>query len=272
MKRTTAVLLACLVPLMLAACGGGQSNEDRIRDVVERIQNAKEPAGLQEACRELLTPAFVKEVYGGDIAACSKEPFNDEKEFDNPGETTVASVEVDDPNATVKIETVGGSTDGTDGTWTMKNVDGDWRLDRLEDDYLRASFATSVKLVDEGMVAFEPMRKCFASKVETLDSKTIRAITFGEASEKKKDAFDAANKIAEGCPRALNAYVADTLAKEVLAKKDLPPKTIECAKRELLPLLEISGLAPNALKQNNEYGFATSAALAGLIIGAVRAC
>ena len=272
MKRITSVLLSCLVPLMLAACGGGQIDEDQIRDVVDRIQNAKEPAELQEACKELLTPAFLKEVYDGDIKACSKKPFNDEEEFDNPGETTVASVEVDDPNATVKIETVGGSTDGTDGTWTMKNVDGDWRLDRLEDDYLRASFATSVELVDEGMVAFEPMRKCFASKVKTLDSKTIRAITFGEASEKKKDAFDAANKIAEGCPRALNSYVADTLAKEVLAKKDLPPKTIECAKRELLPLLEISGLAPNALKQNNEYGFATSAALAGLIIGAVRAC
>ena len=129
-----------------------------------------------------------------------------------------------------------------------------------------------MKLVDEGMVAFEPMRKCFASKVETLDSRTIRAITFGEASEKKKDAFDAANKIAEGCPRALNAYVADTLAKEVLAKKDLRPKTIKCAKRELLTLLEISGLAPNALNENNKYGIATSAALAGLIIDAVRAC
>ena len=272
MKRITAVVLTCLVPLLLAACGGGQSDEDQIRDVVDRIQNAKEPAELQQACRELLTPAFVKEVYDGDIAACSKEPFNDEEEFDNPGETTVASVEVDHPDATVKIETVGGSTDGTDGTWTMKNLDGDWKLDRLEDDYLRASFATSVKLVDEGMVAFEPMRKCFASNVETLDSQTIRAITFGEASEKKKDAFDAANKIAESCPRALNAYVADTLAREVLAKQDLPPKTIACAKRELVPLLEISGLAPNALKQNNKFGFATSAALAGLITGAVRAC
>ncbi len=271
MKWIAAVLVSCLVPFVLVACGGGQSDEDQIKDVVDRIESAREPADIKAECEELLTPAFVKEVYG-DLENCSKKPFNDEEEYDDPGETTVASVEVDDPNASVKIDTVGGDTDGVDGTWTMKNVDGDWRLDHLEDDYVRATFATSIRLVDDGMVAYEPMRKCFASKVDTLDPGALRAIAYGEASGRKKQAFDAANNIAESCPHALVGYVADTLAREVLAKKDLPPKTIACAKRELVPLLEISGLAPNALKQNNKYGFATGAALAGLIIGAVRAC
>jgi len=271
MKRIATVALVALVPL-ISACGGSPSDEDQIKDAVDQISTAKKADELATVCDDLFTPAFLKEVYGGKRANCVKKPFSDEKEFDDPGETTVASVKVTDPNASVKIETVGGDTDGIDGTWTMKKVDDQWQLDHLEDDYVRSTFAAAVKKVDTGMVAFGPMRKCFLSKVDKLDQQSLRDISFGQASGDRTAAFDAANKLAESCPLPLAQYVAESLATQVIAKKDVPPKTVECARKNLVGLLLTTGLAPQALKQNNEFGSATAAALSGMIVGAVREC
>ena len=274
MRRITVIITLALIPFVFSACGGASSDEDQIKDAVDQIATAKEQNEIEEVCDNLFTPAFLQEVYGGERAQCLKKPLNEEDEFEDQGETTVASVDIDSDSAfaSVKIETVGGDTDGVNGTWKMLKDGGDWKLDRIQDDYLRSEFTKATQLVDGGMIAYEPMRKCFLSKIPDLDSKPLRAITFGEASGDKKASFEAGNKIAESCPHALDLYVAQSLADKVLSKKKVSDKVTKCAQKKLVFLLDVTGLSEDTLKQNNRFGDSTSVAIATLIASAVRDC
>lgn len=273
MKRIAAMLL--LLPFLLTACGGGgTSPEDQVTEVADQINNAETPEEIRQVCEEKLTPAFIDEVYGGSIRKCEKKPVNDEEEAGNPGKTEVESVEVDASKASATMKTVGGDIAGAGGTWTFAESDGDWRLDRIEDDFLRDSLATSIQVVDEGAMNYEPMRGCMATQVGNLKSATLRSMMFETMRGEKKKALKSVLSIAKSCPDQMAGYVADELATRVIVEQGASPARVKCARRNLVPLLKLTGLAEMAMSSSIGGGDdgITGAALAGLITGAVKGC
>ena len=273
MKRIFILALAALsIPLLVAGCGGdgGDDAEGDIRATVERIATAETDADLEAVCAEDLSAKHIEEVYKGDLEQCAENPVNDDDELPEAGTLTATEVEVDGSTATVGVVTEGGI--GGDGTWTMVEEDGSWKLDRIEDDFIRNQFQVAVENVPEGALAFDPMQKCLAPKIANLDAATLRRLTYLSARDDTEQGLDILNDLAEKCPRALSLYVADTLTNEVLADQGLSKKELACAERELVPLIELTGIAKNALNGNNQFGGATAAALTGLISGALKNC
>lgn len=275
MRRiATLTLLLLSVPLLLSSCGEGEpSDEEQISGVVAQIQDAETEDQLREVCGKLLTPGFLEEVYLGDVDACVKKPPNDEGDIEEPGETAVESVTVNGPKAKAKIVTVGGDTDGTDGTWSMVDDDGQWQLDRLEDNFLRASFRVSVVNVDEGLFSSEPLRKCMLDGIDDLDPEKLRRFIYLAARDDKPKGLDLGNSIAEQtCPSQLAGYVADVLADQVIAGQGASKAVVECARRELKPLLLVTGLSTKVLNGADGSKDITAAAIAGLIAGITKKC
>lgn len=271
MKRIVAsIVFAVALPILLSACGGGgDDQEGKIREVVDRIAVAKEPAEVEAVCADDLSARFVKEVYG-DAEQCVKSSLDDDSELENAGVNTAQDVSIDGSTATVEIVTEDGI--GGDGTWTMVDEDGSWKLDRYEDDFVRDNFLSAVDATPEGMLTFEPMKNCITPKIAALDDAALRELTYQGARDQTQKALDTLNALAEKCPRQLTQYVADTLTNEVLADQGLSKKQLKCAERQMGPLIELTGLGPDALNGNNQYGDATAAALSGIVSGAMQNC
>lgn len=268
MKRISLLLL---VPVLaFSACGSGDSPEDQVKDVANQIIQAESPDEVKEVCSDLLTTRFLKEVYGGEVGNCTDQPLNDEEDVENPGEVSVDSVTVGGDSADARIVTVGGDTDGNDGTWTFTRTGGDWKLDRLGDDFLRSAFTVSVREVDEGVFSYEPMRACMTRQVAKLDSREIRRFMNETLRGDRKEALNDVLGVAKRCPTQMAGYVADELATQVLAKKDVTAGQIRCARKKLVPLLEISGLSSMAIRP--DAGTTMAYALAGLISGVMKQC
>ena len=269
MKRLPLLGLALLVSF--AACGGSDPTpEDEVTDVARQIIEAKEPEQVETVCRELVTPGFLDEVYGGKVEACIEQPVSDEVSSDLEGEMTVDSVEVDGENAAVEVLTEGGPLDGSGGTWTMTEAGGEWKLDRFEDDYVRSGFTASVGAVDDGVMSYEPMRKCMSGQIEKLPSKQLRSMTFQILSGEKDKAMKSVLTVAERCPKPMAEFVADELATRVVGAEGGSPAQVRCARRNLVPLLQLTGLSSMALNSGSDA--ITGAALAGLIRGALEDC
>lgn len=270
MKRLAFLIL--LLPLAaLAACGGETSPEDDVTEVANQILEAKSPEQVKVVCQELITPGMLRSVYGGELARCEDQPLNDDSGIEDPGEVGVASVSVEGEKADAAIVTTGGSTDGNDGTWYFRKTGGDWKLDRIGDDFLRTSFAISIRNVDQGVVSYEPMRKCMGREVQQLPASQIRGFMYKTMRGDRQAALDSVLKIAGACPRPMAEFVANELATRVLAKKEVTPAQIRCAKKKLVPLLQVTDLSSIALG-SGDYGDATGLALAGLIAGVMKQC
>jgi hypothetical protein len=267
----SSLLLVLALALTLAACGGSESPEDQVTAAANEIITAQSPEEIEQVCGERITSRFLKEVYGGQVKSCIDQPVNDESDIEDPGEVSVDSVEVSDSKADAMIVTTGGETDGNDGTWTFVKEDDGWKLDRLGDDYLRSAFAVSIEIVDQGLVSYEPMRKCMAAQVRKLSSSKLRDFMFETSRGQKEKATNSILEIAGRCPLPMAHFVANELARKVLAKKDVTPGQIRCAKKKLVPLLMATDLSSIALG-SGDYGDASAYALAGLIAAVVRQC
>lgn len=269
MKKSLALLLLVPVVLITACGGGGSSPEDEVTDTVNQILEAEEPDQIETVCRELTTQRFIDEVYG-DVERCIEKPLSDDGELEDPGETEVESVQVDDETAKVKVTTVGGDIAGAGGTLAMVDDGDGWKLDRLEDDYLRSTFSASVDVVDEGVFSYEPMRECMSGQIGKLKSGQLRGFVFQVLRDQKKKATESVLAIAKKCPQPMAEFVADELATRVIAAEGGSPSQVKCARKALVPYLMLTDLSSMALNDDGS-GF-TGAALAGLISGVIKEC
>jgi hypothetical protein len=125
------LLGGCLigVALALSACGGGESDEDKIASAIETSATSTDPAD----CSALLTQNFLEQVEFGEGQAAVKSCEEDAKdESDDPDSVTVTEVEVDGSNAAANAAFVGGTLDGQTVAIGLVKEDGDWKLDELE--------------------------------------------------------------------------------------------------------------------------------------------
>jgi hypothetical protein len=110
MKRFLAVA-AVGSAFALAACGGGDSDEDKIRDLVKEVDD--NPSALcDNATKELLAQL-------GGKAGCEQLAKSNEDD----SKSDVQNVKVDGDTATATIKDDSGTS-----TVTFQKVDGDWKV------------------------------------------------------------------------------------------------------------------------------------------------
>jgi hypothetical protein len=265
------VLGICSVVLAaaaLASCGdSGPSAEDEAREAAEMAVESKDPKAF---CRTLVSPHYIDLVYKGDVQECID---SDESVLDNPGQARATAVVVDpkdETRAEVEVTMRGGELDGTAGHLEMVESDDGWRLDDIDDDYLRSAFLAEIATVDEGVVAIPSMKACFKRQVKTLDAAALRDLTFTNNSGDKAGTNAKLLKLAEHCPKGLAEYGAWEITKGLEESGKRTPAFIDCIRKEVTFFLELTEITPELLKE--KPGFAAVAAFEGIVVGAKKNC
>lgn len=131
MRKRHLFLLPALVlalALGLAACGGGESAEDKIVSMIERSATSTDPAN----CKETQTEQFMEQTSGGSgsgaVKECEKETKSGE---DNPESVNVSQVKVNGEKATADVEFEGGNFNGQTVEVALVEEEGNWKLDEL---------------------------------------------------------------------------------------------------------------------------------------------
>ncbi|HST69978.1 MAG TPA: hypothetical protein VLI94_10010 [Solirubrobacterales bacterium] len=199
MRKLHLLLPLALLALVfgLAACGGGESDEDKVVDVIETSVTSSDPAD----CKELATQAFLEqtELEEGDAAVESCEESAEDTEND-PDSVEVSEVEVDGSAATADVAFTGGSFDGQTLSVALVEEDGDWKMDEI------TGFAEfdQEKLADtfeEGLQSGEDpldpdLASCFAAVLRDVPKAEAEEIVIGGSP-------DPIVEIIEGCSAGL---------------------------------------------------------------------
>jgi hypothetical protein len=181
----------------LAACGGGDSDEDKVVEVIETSATSSDPAD----CKELATQAFLEqtELEQGSAAVKSCEESAEETEGD-PKSVDVSEVEVDGSAATADVAFTGGNFDGQTLSVALVEEDGDWKMDEItgfaefDQEKLADTFAESLQ---NGEDALDPqLATCFAEVIRELPKAEAEEVVIGGSS-------DPIVEIIEGCSEGL---------------------------------------------------------------------
>ena len=195
MRKLHLLLLpAALLALVfgLVACGGGESDEDKVVETIETSATSTDPAD----CKELTTQKFMEQTESekGSKAVKSCEEEAEDPEGD-PESVDVSNVAVNGSKATADVAFNGGNFGGQALGVALVEEDG-WKLDEV------TGFA---KFDQEKLV--ENFEKLFESGDEPLEPQVTTCIgeVFGELSkpEFEEVLFGGSQQpiieIAEGC-------------------------------------------------------------------------
>jgi len=169
------VLLA--LALCLAACGSGESDEDKIVEVIETSATSSDPAD----CEALSTQAFLEQTQLSDgTKAVESCEANAGETKDDPDSVEVSEVEVDGTDATAEAAFVGGNFDGQTFIVALVEEDGDWKLDRLtgfaEFDQERLGTSFEEELLSEGESVDKALAECFGEAVRQAPQKQAEGL------------------------------------------------------------------------------------------------
>jgi ABC-type glycerol-3-phosphate transport system substrate-binding protein len=195
LKKLHLLLLPALLvalALGLTACGGGESDEDKVIETIETAATSTDPA----VCDETQTLSFIEQTTGSKGKEAKKECEQEAKAGENqPDSVKVSKVEVDGESATANAEFKGGLFDAQTLELALVGEDGDWKLDEL------TGFAKfdSEKLVDafaeqiEEEPEIEPKTaSCFVKGLEGLSDSELESIVVDSNTE-------VFGEIAQGC-------------------------------------------------------------------------
>ena len=178
------VALLALAALTVTACGGGDSDEDKIVEVIEMAETTADP----RHCTELQTQRFNEQVSQktGKAAteACQKEAKAGEEQANS---ANVSNVSVNDDKATAEVEFKGGPLDSQVLDVALVEEDGDWKLDQVEGfaDYdgnaLGAAFEKRFEEKPEGLSPKQA--KCISRKIAASSEAKAEELFFGGSSE-----------------------------------------------------------------------------------------
>jgi len=119
-------LVACAA-LVLAACGGGESDDEKIEATIVTAVKGNDPA----SCTELLSQRVVEQLTKAEgreaIAKCEESAAEDTA----VRSLRVADVRVADETATAEVSFAGGTFDGQTVTMDLVEEDGQWKVDEL---------------------------------------------------------------------------------------------------------------------------------------------
>ncbi|MGN6276210.1 MAG: hypothetical protein ACTHNP_09830 [Solirubrobacterales bacterium] len=130
MQRLRVLLLPVLLITVfgLAACGGGESDEEKITGTIENAATSTDPA----VCGETQTLKFMEQTAGGSGNEAEKECEEETKSGENnPESVTVSKVEAEGEKATANVEFEGGNFDGQTLEVALVKEGGDWKLNEF---------------------------------------------------------------------------------------------------------------------------------------------
>lgn len=173
-------ILLVVSALAFAACGGSDSEEAQIEDVIQTAAANTDPAN----CEALSTLAFMEQTEAEQgqaaVEACEE---NAKDGSNNPDAVTVTSVKVDGSTATADVAFEGGSFDGQTLTLALVDEDGDWKLDQVEGfaefDKARLLAALHDQLVAEPDPLSESQAACMVSTLDQESDAQIQELLIG---------------------------------------------------------------------------------------------
>jgi hypothetical protein len=173
-------VLLLVLGFSLAACGGSESDEDKVVDVIEKSAGSTDPAD----CERLATQKFLEQVelsQGAEaVKSCEENAKDDDEEAE---EVEVSNVEVVGSTATAKVAITGGGFDGQTAEMKAVEEDGDWKVDEITKfvEFDQEKLADSLeKGLTEGTDALEAqLAECFAGVMRDVPESEAEEIILG---------------------------------------------------------------------------------------------
>jgi hypothetical protein len=187
------VLSALAFALGLLACGGGESDEDKVAEAIETTFIGNDPG----KCTEVVTQAFIEQVEmskGKEAVEQCEEGVREDEPADSDS-VEVSDVRIDGSAATADVAFAGGSYDGQVLAIALVEEDGAWKPDRiagfvrLDKDQLASSLERAFEADDAPGPA---VQACFGDVIRERTKPEMEEIMFGGS-------LDLVLAIIEGC-------------------------------------------------------------------------
>lgn len=186
MRKRALVPLALLVlaTAALSACGGGESDEDKIVKAIETAETTTDPSNCTELQTRRFNEQVTQQVGKAGTEACETEAKEGQAQAKS---VKVSNVSVDGDKGTAEVEFEGGPLDSQALDIALVEAGGNWRIDEVEGfaDYdgqaLGKAFAKRFKERPEGLSAKQA--KCISKKIAASSEAEAEDLFFGGSSE-----------------------------------------------------------------------------------------
>ena len=189
--------LLALVFGLVACGGGGDSDEDKIVEVIETSVTSTDPAD----CKALATQEFLEQTEfseGPEAAKSCEEDAGDTS--NNPDSVEVSKVEIDGSEATANVAFVGNDFDGQTLSVALVEEDGDWKMNEItgfakfDQEKLASAFEDALQSGEEPLE--KDLAVCFAEVLRETSKPEVEEIVIGGSSQPIVE-------IIEGCSEGL---------------------------------------------------------------------
>jgi hypothetical protein len=193
--RKSALIGGCLifVALFLAACGGGESEEDKIVSAIETSATTNDPS----ACTEFATESFNEQITGEEGKAALKECEKNAEEEESAESADVSNVAVDGSTATADVALAGGGFAGQTLAVSLVEEGDQWKMDEVtgfaELDTPRLVETLEEKLGEAGEIP-QGVVACIGEDVEESSQAEIEELFFTRS-------FEGFTELVEGCSK-----------------------------------------------------------------------
>lgn len=183
--------IAIVAALALAACGGGESEEDKVEEVIVGSATNTDPA----RCTELNTQAFMEQLSQEDgkaaVEGCEREAEGNE----GADSVEVSKIEIEGADATAEVAVTGTGLDGQSLEVAVVEDGDEWKVDefvrlaRFDRKALIESFEREVSGAEE---VNEALAACFVEAFEESSQAEIEEMLLSGSPK----GFE---KVAEAC-------------------------------------------------------------------------
>jgi hypothetical protein len=127
-RRAIPAALAA-VALLAAGCGGGQSDEEQVRETVAELGRATEQKDYQALCDRILAPSLIEELkeVGLPCEVALQQALGD---VEDP-KLTIGKVTVDGDRAEAEVRTSAQGQAPSQDVVELERVEDDWRISAL---------------------------------------------------------------------------------------------------------------------------------------------
>jgi Putative lumazine-binding len=121
--------LIVLSAVLLCACGGGPSEQDRVRATVDAFRKATAAKDYDKLCKQILAPALVEKIKAAGLPCevALEKGLGSVKE----PKVSIGAIAVHGNTATANVLTTAEGEKPSRDTLKLTKVDGEWRLASL---------------------------------------------------------------------------------------------------------------------------------------------
>jgi len=265
-------VLAVLALLFVAACGGeetpkppaAKATPDPVAQVRELAPKLVSRAGGYELCFENSTDRFIRAVFKGDRDSCGNL-----QRIIGPGTPKVLDVKVTGEAATATLAFDGSPIKDAYGTLGFVREGGVWKLDKLDEAFVRSTAVVSVRAISSGALTISEVQMCVAKQSLKLSEAAVRKYVYA-LLRVDDGAGELALRLVNKCPKEVAIFVSEEIALR-LKTDGYSRKYVECVQPRLQGYLALTGIAPQVLSGSDDKDFGADA-VGGLLAGIDEEC